>query len=1464
MAQTNNFFYNPSFVDFIPGSPQVDLNFLKSVADDYKASVDKQDQLKDQLLSGLASLDLHQTFSKDYADMMKNVDTQLESLDQRYNGKLIDRNYGNELKSLVRNVQNDPNLRYMVNTTKELRTYEEQLRQSKDYLNFNDPNRSAYQAVLNRVKGSQPLFTAGTIYADAKPDKELYEIASNIGIKSGTRFEYVVDENGMGTGVVYTIDEQTRTRKDVTDKMKPYLETFRNTLGGQQLQREAAENGMSYEQLYLKKIEAMGPLLEIENMRAAVGPDPAWQAEMERLKIRTQQEEAEANRRFQAKENELNRNQQERLQEKQLQVQQKLADRDHIDRLMQLQLQWQQLGWNLELQYDQLNASMDKMDNEMAIRLAEKQVEAMKNWYTPGTGSSSGTGGGGSSNRGGSGTMQGYLPENLPNSLDASNRYTSTFAQVIDPGTRSYVAKKDYLASLDKNLAAEGQKLTNKYGNNITDLIHQLENANSKEREKILSTTIKSGGKVQKLSEVLNNDLAAYKYQQMYAEASSINSDMGAIDSKAAQSLFSAVENSSDLSGLVAAGVIRFEQAGNGLAERIVVDESRMYSFYGATKFIQDKKAEAFGIYVQVPSGAGGVSGIGANESKYFNLNSAEVYAAYSKGKGLNINGIEISPEKVIQLVNERDANIKDATRTKFPIIGVYLDKRQEEFEKYNGSFTPKGYQYNPDATDDFGKSDANYRSALQNSLPNLAEKMVGEKGETLTYKQDRGGIIVAKGTGSTGWSPTVFTQITPSGLYIDRHGNFVIQAVLREGKDDKGNYTGASKVVSIHETEDNINASVLQPLLYTQFKDENIANFVSARIHDNAKWVANSFISKGPNGDLTKTYNDGSTKVTKNVDGTYTVQLSDGKSKNVTSEFQLAILLSLVEYQSSVPSSGTPGMPDMDLPKLTSPRYGPSNLKIKTFDDLMRDYNELNRGLDKPDVYELETRTTTDQTKTITAKQTKDYIFDGPISNIESGGNYGAVNDKTPKGASRPTWAAGKYQFLPKWWDATINERAIEYYGREKGSNYHIYDKRADILGRRDIRGPQYNDFLKDAGFQEYVMEKAINDVYMPAYARLDPKLRDKINPSDYFIIAHYLGPNDAKKYFTDRITGSITLGADSEDAATKYLNKVRGSGTELGMVDYSEGMNLINDYEMKIDYKLRKLPPGSTLVLPDGTPYKKTAPKGVPNYEYTPPEGGVPKSGIGRGAEAAPPKPPVGNSSSNTQSQPSKSTVQSQPSKQPTQVQPNNMQLVREISDLLTTKQVDIISKGLDIAEKEIGALDTKAKKNILQEILGPVVTDIERLTDIDEITVDFIKDLVLREVRTQQEYHDISQNVTPQERAEAQQEVRRTREVTGTRKVQRVEQFVNETVSLYKDLQAQGIPLDPQVFLEQTQVADKYPEMFQDPVKVLKELYNSLADADVLTGDSFNKTYNNYVVVFQTWGLISEAQANKLKIR
>lgn len=1275
MAQTSNFFYNPSFVDFIPGSPQVDLQFLKSVADDYKAAVDKQDAVKDQLLSGLASLDLHQTFSKDYASMMENVDSQLEQLDNKYSGKLIDRNYGNELKGLIRNVQNDPNLRYMLNTTKELRTYEQQLRESKDYLDFNDPNRSAYQNVLNRAKGTQPLFTAGTIYADSKPDKELFEVASKIGITAETKFEYVVDENGMGTGVVYTINEQTRTREDVTGKMKPYMETFRNTLGGQQLQREAASRGMSYEQLYVEKISALGPLLEEKKIQSTIGLDPAWQAQMERTKLMVQQQEADENRRFQATENARNRQHAETLQEKQLKAQERMADRGHILQLMNLEQQWTQMGLNLDLQYDQLNSALDRADAQTALELMKAQLEVMKNYYDPTrNGRGGGSGGAGSS---GSGTS---TDPKLTLDYSLSQRFSGTFPHIEDPKSVDFRQKQKQLKDFESNIIFMADEIDKKYkpnsmGNYVTALVMQLENAGtSKERQNILKSVVIAGGKSQTLQQILNNDKDVLEFRNVYAQSLLLHKDIASAEAKGAQAVYDHVSNGNDYQKLIQSGAMKVERAGGGLAERVVIDEQKLMNYYGATTFADDQRNKPFRVLLRAEGvGLYKPNQLQNTETRWGGvlLDSAGIYNAYSERKAYTSpDGYKLSAEDVIKLVKERQEKVYEAIKVNFPVVGGYLEAKNNAFTSLTSSQDVKGYGFNPEGTDKYAEIDKNYAAFLQTNISNL--NLTTTNGQSL--KWDKDGFVVPKSSYSQGiTAATHFKHITPVGAFIDRYGDITVTARLYEGKDENG-YTGPSVSVVFKDNDDNINGTLLKPLFLNEYESESIADFLASRVHDNAKWIASSFRSQSIKGDLTKNFDDG-VDVTKNVGGTYTVAFG-GTTRSVSSEFELATLLSLIEYNTTTASAGgLPGMPEFDMPDLSTPRYGPRETKFKTYDDLMKEFNELNAGLDDPKVYTLneETNTTRD-TKAIT-NQTMDYIFNGPVSGVESGGNYGAVNDDLQKDGRRPTWAAGKYQFLPSKWDTFINDRAREYYGDKKGANYHIYDKRADQLEGYDIRGDNYNEFLKDAGFQEYVMKKAVNDVYIPAYSRLDPKIREKISPSDYFIVAHYAGIGDAEKYFTDRVTGSRTLKTGKEANTTAYLNKVKGTGDGLGLVDYSQGMSMITEYDMKIDYKLRNLPPGSSLILADGSKYEKTSPKGVPNYKHTPVDG-VPKSGI-KPTPSLPTKPSTGAVPPPNTGSPSLGTPKtSTPAKEATSSSSSNSGINSSSSTNLIDYTIDVIA--------------------------------------------------------------------------------------------------------------------------------------------------------------------------------------------
>ena len=1164
MAQTNNFFYDIPLVSFTPGNANVDLNFMKSLADDYKLEVDKADAAKDALYGQLASVDVHDTFRDDYAQFMNNISTKIEQIDNNYQGKMIDRNYKNQLRSLIRSTQNDPELRYMIGTTKELRTYEQMKRDSKDYLDFNDTNVSAYDAVLNRAKGTKPQFLANKIYGDAKPESEIHNLASTIGIKEDTNIEREYDEFGVPTGAMYMIDTKTRTRTDITDKMSTMMNSYRETQGGQQLQRKAEANGTTYDALFIEQVNASARLLEQENVKTTLVKDAAAEYALQKQSIELQ--------------------------------------------LKDLQLKRTQL----EIGQKQFQATYDlekeKLEIDATIKAVQAQLEALgDSTYNPANGGKNGSTGTGN-----------IVP-----------RYIGGTSQVVPPGTTiediSTTAYRAEQAAAEKAATAMAQDVNARYRaasgtRDVASLIKQYSDGLTPElRQEAGNTIINTARGQMYLSDALQNDRDLYTYQQAYTAQVAAKKVTDKIDYEASKKFISRINGADSpmAKELINADVI-YTGDSNRIADyskAVFVDETKLLKYFGFQNEL-DKINEEATVFSATSAGIG----LGSAYSSVYNTER------YSMNR-LNAikNGAKdryLTPERAAEVLgsSEVKANYDNAVNAamadisrKAPIVGKWFQASNDALVEHTGGrgVTYKGYTLNPNANDVLAGAEKGYIDAVNKGLGGL--NIYTDKGEVVRVNSDGQTLTVTNSTGKAVGG--TYSYVNPTHIVLDKDGTYFVVAQMYEldpANVDKGTLN-PSRIVTFKPDQKNIMAAVITPKLKATH-GANVGTYMSAVFSENAQWIAANMDYAPTDTALVRMY-DSTTAVKKNLDGTYLVQdTQTGKSRGASSEMELAELLSFIDYAKT--QKGAPGMEapdvkiDAEYKPVTIPSYEEliSNIKVSTQSTTRRPLGPTTRVNVKtgqvtnipapPSIQQPLGQTGTQSNVQPTAGYTpqissavadgdydKNVLFDGifpHIKQLESKGDYKAVNDVTPPYQTTPTYAAGAYQIVPSWHNDTVKRYYKDYYGKD---GFTIYG------GPNNKKGKDYDAFLADAPFQDYVMKRMIDEYYIPGYNTLSPTIKNEVDITEYVVRAHHDGVAGARSYYSDVIIGTKILSEEELLRSEYYVKEV---ARLMGRQVKDRVRTTV------LDEKLKPLEPDTTITLADGTEYTKQSPVGIAQYQF------------------------------------------------------------------------------------------------------------------------------------------------------------------------------------------------------------------------------------------------------------------------
>jgi len=1184
----DRFFYDIPLVDFKPGTPDVDMNFLKSLADDYRQTVEKADAAKEDIINKLGSLNLHQTFSDDYAQYMKNVETQIDQLDNKYQGKMIDRNYKNELSSMIRNIQNDPNLRYMANTSKELFTYEDMVRTKTDYLEYNDPMLSTYKSVLERQKGTKPRFTATNIYSDVNPNEQIRLIAKDINITEDTEYKF-----DPVAGTVETIDKKTRTASDITSKMKPVMESFRGTQAGQQLEREAKwkkkpdGSSYTYEELFIDRVNGVSKLLEVNNVKKQLSVNPAKEVELKQNQI-----DLEAAKLLQDKEQF----------DKQFAQMVKQAKNDDIIKLQTLALQWQTLGFEVEKFNAEMLAQYNKNGMEAALDLMGKRIQQQKNgMYSPG-------GSGGGSGGGTGGQALGY-----------NERFQGPGVQAVTPDLpeNSYTSRLTESAKVSDARAADiKHRLTssNIYNDDqLTQIEAYLNSIGTPDQAKLGSNPftmkyVKSNGEVVvaqgTLEQAMSNDPMLVQYSQAYLEGNRTYKQFEDV-------LF---ESTNNFLGKFAADDETLQQwLDNGILTRDMyksttyknaggygIDEQKLMEYYGAS--VTKNKSRRI---IEVDAKAINTDYVGPTQVYYNQLESAvnenkpiEVFLPSGLSGTISVQQAKIALAKADQQIYNEIMNsnpyLKEWNKSKTGAVASRFGSQ--------GTIV-KGYMMDPKGDDGLSSLETKYTNGLNFSLEGLD---LYSTTTGLPYRAVGDGLISE--TTSTGEATgNKYSYIQPGIIYLDSTGRLAMQVKLYtiDPKSAKqGEVPASIQATLLDSDKSNIQSVFLAPLfanVYGQTVGKGIASFFS----DNAKWVANN-VSYINTGESVQVPYDSNTSVIKQVDGTYQVlNKSTGETISANSDFQLAEVLSRVDY------AATATYTEPQIPTINLDAVGQVQAHIKELDELISDYMKTTNELPKDVTTTTTTSNGTTTTKTANPDLVKQIIFERvfktAVSDKESGGNPGAVNLKgetLSNGTQLPaTNAAGEFQFVPSVWNDKIREWARDY---GKGDNYTIYSPTGN--GQYDKAGPDYNDFLKDSGFQQYVMNRALEQ-YISTYNKLPAELRNIVGPSEFSVLAHSIGEPTAKAYY------ELKAGLKTEDQLTdkqrmlipigeKYLediNKRLGKSKPKSTTQPANGATGSAPTKQKaiVDNKLKDLPKGDKLTMANGQTYTKTEPAGKPNPE-------------------------------------------------------------------------------------------------------------------------------------------------------------------------------------------------------------------------------------------------------------------------
>ncbi|HMT03521.1 MAG TPA: hypothetical protein PKD00_09490, partial [Burkholderiales bacterium] len=844
--------------------------------------VDKADAAKDALYGQLASVDVHETFVDDYQQFMDNIFTKVDELDNTYQGKMIDRTYKNELNKLIKSTQNNSDLRYMVNTTKQLRTYEKAKVEKGDYLDYNDLNKSKYDEVLNRAKGSKPLFIMDKIYDDAKPENEINVLASSVGITESTVIDVQRDANGNPTGSIHLTDKKTRLSSDITNKLVPMMEEFKGTSAGQQLQRKAAAEGISYEEAFIGQVNAAGSLLEIDSFKKSIVEDPEAAYKQRQQQIELQRDEYETRTALSL----LQIDEERARFQKQMEVQEKSVQLE----LMSLRQRYIAMGIQDAQFTAEFNQRAEQFGMNKAIELMSKQLDMESKIYAP---SSKNTGAGGGGSGGNINRFSGGNMKTIPPGTTAAD--VSTFAHRAERKA-AFEAASEQAKKLDAtiNFTPTG------VGSNMS-VSHQIEmyaQAPSEEaKERIGKMPINIDGKQTTIAAAINEDQEMHAYYNTVVNNVATARVSDKIDYDATQNFIGLIggANGQNATDLVKRGIITRGDASRAAEyqDGWFIDEDALLEHFGVKDQLEKDRATEVAyrsIHPVNPRSAA----LGATTFTYNELHAISTGAVTSK---------LLTKEKAIQAMKDYDsAKIEEYSKSN-AMFGKWMQASNKALTDYSGGLgvNYKGYGLNVGAGDNRAKIETAYEQSVN----------VGKNGLTITTDKgarvmpvENNKLSVINGEGKA--VGNTYSYIRPDYVTIDPKGELMVigRMFTIDPKNVKqGDPVPDSVQITYRESPENIKGAFLTPMFIDAHGD-SVGTFVSQVFPDNAKWIATNMRIGDSTKKITKNYAYApDINVTKEVNGTYTIQSKSNPSQSrggITSEFELAEILSLAQYKNT------------------------------------------------------------------------------------------------------------------------------------------------------------------------------------------------------------------------------------------------------------------------------------------------------------------------------------------------------------------------------------------------------------------------------------------------------------------------------------------------------------------------------------------------------------------------------------
>jgi len=1188
----NNFFYDPKYLDFIPTTPNVDLNFIKDLTDTYKENTDKLDAEKQSLLNTLNSLNLHQTFNKDISSYMENVNNRIDEIDRKYQGQLLDRNYQNEIRSLTRNISADENLRYMIKTTEQLNKYEAARQASADYLEFNDPDKLGYEAVLNRAAEDKPLFTYAGIYKDVKPENDLASVAAAVNIDENTILDFEVDADGARTGNIITRDKKTRTQTGINDAMREYMETYRHTSGGMQLQREAEFNGLTYEDVYIKKMNGIAKVLAVEKVKAAVSADNSVQFDIAREKIMADLWSTI----------------------EQLKLTQATDMTKYVTELLKIAHNADQFERTLQYQYDELN----QRGLQLTFDQYKSLMGSLGNIYNASSNGTTSTRGVGSTG-GVSGNSNDYS-KSLRISTDVKGHVLPS------KGHTSY----EELESASKPLLEQnagivstgfgGAQVVGGSNSDLKSLMNAYANGPDEKSKTLAGDAIVSvpvGDRTFQgaLREAINLSPALNRYYNNAVKAKQYDDMMYDTKIIAAKKFMDAqgllTPNGEEaLNEYVQQGILYMELDRNGYPQHVALD-------LGKIKDLPEVKAK-IDANLKNKNRQIGISGLIRNDGTEAKVVATTITLgaleriAEGNEPGLIVGGwtegqrAYLHPDRAKEILH----NVRQAEFDKIdiPLFRAARTAIKDAYAEVTGrkGVGGKGLGLNPKGKDPAARVDGEFMTTVNASLS--SKELYNLKGIKMTLYN--GHLYETTPTGQRANSDPI-TEIVPNAITISPYGEFVVHYETFTGEEGKRVATGSAFSV---EDGNTIESAYFIPLLKEAY-GANVGTYAGTRVAEHAAWVANKFPRHRPMTGpvIVQTMHPGVT-VTKTVSGSYVV--ADGAyTREVTTDTDLAIMLSLIDYSKA---HTTPQIPGMTLS--TPPTYGPalSNIDVGT---TIRHGNQIRNNIDLPvfnsgyqvpgveDALQIiqemkrSSRTRTPINSNILPAQPQSkseptgFIDDKAINRVlsnkaqllsgliqvESSNNHSAQNDTPPAPGVNPTYATGRYQFVPsQTWDI-IQQAAADLGIKTPLVVWNENTKTVNI--------DQLEIFRHNPEIQERAMDLLLTR-NLKAYNDLDPKYKKALTT--------LYGTADLQKW-----------------VELTHLEGIKGAQTVLDHLVFGEaktiGVDRWNEYSRKIgranakavppptstvlDLNVKNLAPGTTFQLPDGSTYQKVNPVGVPD---------------------------------------------------------------------------------------------------------------------------------------------------------------------------------------------------------------------------------------------------------------------------